>query len=168
MLGSSKKVLPLFASFLVMSAQAANVPRTELHKRAQCAATLSVAESVASTLQAHYYVSSSGMYNGGSLWTDANAVEDLHNLMLGANVDTWSTVGQTSWIGKNALNPSTNWNSIINGANDDAGWIVLALWKIADYKSARGQSATAYLNAAATIYNMVAGQWDDTCGGGVW
>ncbi|KIK67462.1 glycoside hydrolase family 76 protein [Collybiopsis luxurians FD-317 M1] len=167
MFGSSKKFLVLLTSFFVVSAHASSVPRrSELHKRAQCAATLTVAESVASTLQAHYFESSSGMYNGGSLWTDANAIEDLHNLMLGANVDTWSTVGDTSYIGRNALNPSTNWNSIINGANDDALWIVIALWKIADYKGARGLSNSAYLNAAATIYNIIEGQWDDTCGGG--
>ncbi|KAJ3989131.1 glycoside hydrolase family 76 protein [Lentinula detonsa] len=151
----------------ILSVHAASVSHQH-QKRAQCAAILTTAESVASTLQAHYYDTSTGMYNGGSLWTDANALEDLHNLMLGADVDTWSTVADGSYIGKAALSSSTDWASLLGGANDDASWVLMALWKIADYKGARGLSNTAYLNAAATIYNLIAGQWDDTCGGGVW
>ena len=35
--------------------------------------------------------------------------------------------------------------NFIGGSYDDAQWVILALWKIADYKSARGLSASAYL-----------------------
>ncbi|KAJ7045498.1 glycoside hydrolase family 76 protein, partial [Mycena alexandri] len=123
----------------------------------------------ATTMQAHYFNTGTGQYNGGSLWTDANTLEDLHNLMLATGTDQFGAVADQSFIGKSAQDSSAaHWNSILGGSNDDAGWIVLALWKIADYKIARGLSATAYLNSALTVYNIIAGQWDNTCGGGVW
>jgi len=87
--------------------------------------------------------------------------------MLARNSDEFSTVGASSFIGRAALS-NANWPAILGGSNDDAGWIVLALWKIADYKGARGQDTTPYLNAASKIYDIIAGQWDNTCGGGVW
>jgi hypothetical protein len=97
-----------------------------------------------------------------------NTVEDLHNLMLARGSDEFSSVGQQSTIGRAALS-NANWQSILNGSNDDAGvshqkfpfatnadhihqWIVLALWKIGDYKSARGQDASPY-NVRFLIYN---------------
>ncbi|KAJ7084371.1 glycoside hydrolase family 76 protein [Mycena belliarum] len=140
-----------------------------LEKR-QCQATLNTAVSVAQRLQSHYFRTSNGQYDGGSLWTDANTLEDLHNLMLATGTDEFAAVADQSFIGRSAQDSGTDhWKSILGGSNDDAGWIVLALWKIADYKMARGLSATAYLNSALTIYDIIAGEWDDnTCGGGVW
>ncbi|KAG1751508.1 glycoside hydrolase family 76 protein, partial [Suillus paluster] len=136
--------------------------------RRQCTTTLSSATRVANQLQLHYYNSSTGQYNDGELWTDANSLEDLHNLMLSTGGDDYQNVADTSYIGKAALDSNTNWANILGGSNDDAQWIILALWKIADYKSARGQDNSAYLSSAAKIYDMVAGEWDNTCGGGVW
>ncbi|ETW78838.1 glycoside hydrolase family 76 protein [Heterobasidion irregulare TC 32-1] len=134
--------------------------------RQQCQATLDTATTVANRLQSAYYSSTTGNYNQGSLWTDANAVEDLHNLMLAAGTTTWASVGNTSRIGRAAQNSNTNWQSILGGSNDDAQWIILALWKIADYRAAHSQSIDAFMSAAGTIYNFIAGQWDNTCGGG--
>ncbi|KAJ7901812.1 glycoside hydrolase family 76 protein [Mycena olivaceomarginata] len=129
--------------------------------------------SVATRLQSHYFNTGNGQYTGGSLWTDANALEDLHNLMLATGTDQFGAVADQSFIGKSAQDSSTaHWQAILGGSNDDAGWIVMALWKIADYKIARGLNATPYLNSALTIYNIIAGmsptQWDTVCGGGVW
>ncbi|KAJ7497280.1 glycoside hydrolase family 76 protein [Mycena latifolia] len=139
-----------------------------LEKR-QCQATLNTALAVAQTLQSHYFNTATGQYNGGSLWTDANTLEDLHNLMLATGTDQFAAVADQSFIGKSAQNSdATHWRSILGGSNDDAGWVVLALWKIADYKKARGLDASAYLNSALTIYNIIVGEWDGTCGGGVW
>ncbi|KXN90628.1 hypothetical protein AN958_03868 [Leucoagaricus sp. SymC.cos] len=87
--------------------------------------------------------------------------------MLARNSDDFSAVAAQSTIGRAALS-NANWQNILNGSNDDAGWIVLALWKIGDYMGARGRDPTPYNNAASTIYDIIAGQWDDTCGGGVW
>ncbi|KAJ7925284.1 glycoside hydrolase family 76 protein [Mycena leptocephala] len=138
-------------------------------EKRQCQATLNTALAVAQTLQSHYFNTGNGQYTGGSLWTDANTLEDLHNLMLATGTDQFAAVADQSFIGKSAQDSSAaHWNSILGGSNDDAGWIVLALWKIADYKQARGEDATAYLNSAITIYNIIVGQWDNTCGGGVW
>ncbi|KAJ3570958.1 hypothetical protein NP233_g4060 [Leucocoprinus birnbaumii] len=152
--------------FLATVSAAVTAP-SSLEKRAQCQSTLNVAVSVAQRLQSHYFNSGNGQYTGGSLWTDANTVEDLHNLMLANNSDEFSNVAAQSTIGRAALS-NANWNSIINGSNDDALWIVLALWKIGDYMGARGRDPTPYNNAANSIYNTIAGQWDNTCGGGVW
>ncbi|KAF8973306.1 glycoside hydrolase family 76 protein [Flammula alnicola] len=135
---------------------------------AQCQATLDIAQTVANRLQSHYFNPSNGQYTGGSLWTDANTLEDLHNLMLARGTDEFSSVADTSFIGQSALNPNTNWQSILAGSNDDAGWIVLSLWKMADYKGSRGLDNSAYLSAASQIYDIISAQWDGTCGGGVW
>ncbi|KZV72256.1 glycoside hydrolase family 76 protein [Peniophora sp. CONT] len=153
--------------FLVGLLSSVNAASTTLTRRAQCASTLATATSVANQLQTRYDAGS-GNYNDGELWTDANAVEDLHNLMLAAGTTTWGTVGSTSRIGKAALNSGTDWASIVAGSWDDSQWIILALWKIADYRSAHGQDITPFMNAASTLYNLVAAQWDTTCGGGVW
>ncbi|KAF9531603.1 glycoside hydrolase family 76 protein [Crepidotus variabilis] len=134
----------------------------------QCGMILDTAKSVTNRLQSHYYSSASGQYNGGSLWTDANTIEDIHNLMLATGTNEWSTLADNSYIGRSALNANTNWNAILNGSNDDAGWIILALWKVADYKSSRGQDNSAYMRAAQSIYDIIKNQWDGTCGGGLW
>ncbi|CAK5265762.1 unnamed protein product [Mycena citricolor] len=141
---------------LLLSATVAASP-TALEKR-QCTATLNTAMSVAETLQAHYFDASSGMYNGGSLWTDANTLEDLHNLMLATGTDQFSAVADQSFLGRSTQDTSAaHWQGIFNGANDDALWIVLSLWKMADYKVARGIDATAYWSGGAphTITRMV-------------
>ncbi|KAI0047159.1 glycoside hydrolase family 76 protein [Auriscalpium vulgare] len=136
---------------------------------AACPNYFANATTVANRLQSEYFKLLTGQYTNGSLWTDANAVEDLHNIMLLSGSNTWSLLGDESFIGRNALLPITSWPLIIDGSNDDAQWIILALWKIADYQTAHGKSATSFLNAATTIYNIVAGQWDTaSCGGGVW
>ncbi|KAJ6625661.1 glycoside hydrolase family 76 protein [Mycena sp. CBHHK59/15] len=143
----------------VFWALTAAVAHPLVEKRGQCAATLSTALFIAETLQSHYFNTGNGQYNGGSLWTDANTLEDLHNLMLATGTDEFAAVADQSFIGKSAQNSdTTHWNSILAGSNDDAGWVILALWKIADYKMARGLDSSAYL----------ARQWDNTCGGGVW
>ncbi|KAJ3501330.1 hypothetical protein NLJ89_g9383 [Agrocybe chaxingu] len=153
---------------ILFAATAAITLFTTSAEAAQCETTLATAKSVAQRLQSHYFNPGNGQYTGGSLWTDANTLEDLHNLMLATGTDEFSTVADTSFIGRAALNANTNWQSILAGSNDDAGWIALALWKIADYKGSRGLSTTAYLNTAKKIYDIIAGQWDSTCGGGVW
>jgi hypothetical protein len=89
-------------------------------------------------------------------------VEDLHNLMLAEGSQTWASVGQTSRIGKAALDPSTDWASIVAGSWDDSQvcnnscdvdvcinsflqWIILALWKIADFRAAHGQDISPFM-----------------------
>ncbi|KAF8161061.1 glycoside hydrolase family 76 protein [Crassisporium funariophilum] len=164
MLSMVKALVTILIGLTTLSASAAS----RIEKR-QCQTTLNIAMGVAQRLQTHYFNSGNGQYTGGSLWTDANTLEDLHNLMLATGTNEFSSVADTSFIGKAALASNTNWQNILGGSNDDAGWIVLALWKIADYKANRGLANAAYLSSASKIYDIIAGQWDNTvCGGGVW
>ncbi|KIM78915.1 glycoside hydrolase family 76 protein [Piloderma croceum F 1598] len=121
-----------------------------------CTRALSDAQTIANRLQSHYFNATSGQFNDGELWTDANTLEDLHNLMLATENNLFGTVADNSYLGKAALNSSTDWSSFIDGSYDDAQWCILALWKIADYKAARGQDNTPYMVSVCI------------CGGGVW
>ncbi|KAI1783554.1 glycoside hydrolase family 76 protein [Ganoderma leucocontextum] len=144
---------------------AATASPRPLVPRAQCAATLSTASSVASRLQGEYW-------NGGGwgiFWTDANTIEDFYNLML-AEGSTDLDIADSTTIGRLALEQDRNaWISQLNGSNDDAGWVVLALLKVSDYRSTHGQDASAYVNSAKIVYDLIAAEWDSSvCGGGVW
>ncbi|KAH0827484.1 glycoside hydrolase family 76 protein [Lanmaoa asiatica] len=154
--------LVLFAALSVISTSAVS------SQRRQCSDALNEATSIANELQSKYWDGSSGTYTGGELWTDANTLEDLHNFMLATGADTYRDIAENSYIGQAALNPHTNWTSFFYGSYDDAQWVILALWKISDYKADRGKSNSKYMSSSLAIYDMVAAQWDDTCGGGVW
>lgn len=56
-----------------------------------------------------------------------NTLEDLHNLMLATGTNNFATVADTSFIGKSALDSSTNWASLLGGSNDDAGVSLLIM-----------------------------------------
>ncbi|KAJ7451171.1 glycoside hydrolase family 76 protein [Mycena latifolia] len=160
-------LLVLLASSGFISASPANV------EKRQCQASLDIAMAVAKRLQSHYFNVLTGEYSGGSHWTDANAIENIHNLMLATGTDEFSSLADNSYLGRTANLQATTgislWSSILGGSYDDASWIILALWKIADYKAARGQDNSAYLDSANTIYSIVEGAWDTSvCGGGVW
>ncbi|KAJ7213137.1 glycoside hydrolase family 76 protein [Mycena pura] len=116
-----------------------------------------------------YYNSTNGRYNGGSVWTDANALETLHELMLLTKRTDFDGVADNSYIGRHALNTSTDWQAFTGGFIDDAGWVVLAIWTMADYKKSRGEdNVDTFLISAGQLYDKIAANWDDTCGGGVW
>ncbi|KAI0773562.1 glycoside hydrolase family 76 protein [Fomes fomentarius] len=136
-----------------------------LGKRAQCAATLSTAHSVAARLHSRYWNGS----GWGILWTDANTIEDLYNLMLADGTSDFD-VADSTWIGRLAQQQSRSaWVSALAGSNDDAGWIILALWKVGDYRINRGQNAAPYYNSAKIVYDIIAAEWDTSrCGGGMW
>nr|GAT56992.1 six-hairpin glycosidase [Mycena chlorophos] len=138
----------------------------------QCASSLDIANTIATRLQDNYFNIITGEYSGGEHWTDANNIENIHNLMLATGQDQWSDLADNSYLGRTAnleydLGISL-WSDILGGSWDDAQWMILALWKIADYKAARGDSNAAYLQSALTIYSLVEAAWDNTCGGGVW
>ncbi|KAJ6569561.1 glycoside hydrolase family 76 protein [Mycena capillaripes] len=149
-----------------------NASPSTLEKR-QCQTSLDTAMSVAKRLQSHYFNIITGEYSGGSHWTDANAIENIHNLMLATGTDEFSTLADNSYLGRTAILQADTgislWSTLLDGSYDDASWIILALWKIADYKAARGLDNSAYLESANTIYSIVEDAWDTSvCGGGVW
>ncbi|KAI5827963.1 hypothetical protein K523DRAFT_321714 [Schizophyllum commune Tattone D] len=134
-------------------------------QRDQCAAILETAANVAQRLQDVYWSTLKGGW--GILWTDANTIEDMYNLMLADGTDTFDVIGRTRIGILAALGSKLAWELQLNGSNDDAAWIVLALWKVSDYKNKNGQDASKYLNSAKMIYDIIASEWDDsTCGGG--
>jgi len=93
------------------------------------------------------------------------------NLMLAAGTTSWDSLARWSYIGRAATLTLglTPWDLFFGGSYDDAQWVILAYYKIADYENAHGGDAGPFMKAAGQIYNMVAGQWDTgTCGGGVW
>ncbi|KAG8986905.1 hydrolase 76 protein, partial [Tulasnella sp. JGI-2019a] len=140
-----------------------------IERRAQCASQLTLAASIASRLISNYYNSLLGYFIDGSLWTDANTIEDMHNLMLAAGTDTYALLDSSNTAIEGQLASTTVWELQVDGSNDDTLWLVLTMWKIADYLQARGKDASAYLTSASELYNLVAAQWDTTnCGGGVW
>ncbi|KAJ7837116.1 hypothetical protein B0H13DRAFT_2422179 [Mycena leptocephala] len=105
----------------------------------------------------------------GSVWTDANALETVHELMLLTKRTDFDGVADNSYIGRHALNTSTDWQAFTGGFIDDAGWVVLAIWTMADYKKFRGEAnVDTFLVSAGQLYDKIAANWDDTCGGGVW
>ncbi|KAK0455481.1 glycoside hydrolase family 76 protein [Desarmillaria tabescens] len=112
-----------------------------------------------------YYNWTSGRLNGGSVWTDANALETVHMLMLQNERTDWDGVADNSYLGRHALNTLSDWQAFTGGYIDDAGWCVLDLWAMADYKTFRGEN---HVEDAGQLYDKMAENWDDTCGGGVW
>ncbi|KAJ6626960.1 Six-hairpin glycosidase-like protein [Mycena sp. CBHHK59/15] len=162
------------SSLLILFTTSASVNASpSTFEKRQCQASLATAMSVAKRLQSHYFNVITGEYSGGSHWTDANAIEDIHNLMLATGTDEFSSLADNSYLGRTAIFQADTgislWSTILGGSYDDASWIILSLWKIADYKAARGKDNSAYIASANTIYNMVQGAWDTSvCGGGVW
>ncbi|KAJ7037474.1 glycoside hydrolase family 76 protein [Mycena alexandri] len=115
-----------------------------------------------SSCLSHYFNVITGQYSGGAYWTDANAIENIHNLMLATGTDEWSSLGDNSYLGRTAILQADTgislWSTILDGSYDDASWIIMALWKIADYKTARGPGQ--FGESANTIYSMVESAWD--------
>ncbi|KAF7980326.1 hypothetical protein HWV62_38741 [Athelia sp. TMB] len=161
-------MMDLMTAFIALSGQvgALYARAPVLRKRSQCASTLTAAEGVATRIQSHWFNIITGEYS--ELWTDANTLEDIHNLMLGAGTTTWDSLAALSYIGRIAETGILSWKTVLGGSYDDAQWVMLALWKIADYRSAHGESTSDFESSAATIYDLVSAQWDGTCGGGVW
>ncbi|KAK0195134.1 glycoside hydrolase family 76 protein [Armillaria mellea] len=111
-----------------------------------------------------YYNWTSGRLNGGS-----NALETVHTLMLQNKRTDWDGFADNSYLGRHALNTSSDWQAFTGGYIDDAGWCILDLWAMADYKTFRSENGVEeYLISAGQLYDKMAENWDDTCGGGVW
>ncbi|EIM86910.1 Six-hairpin glycosidase [Stereum hirsutum FP-91666 SS1] len=133
--------------------------------KSDCSSTLRLAAGVAKSVQSYY---AQGNYTA-VLWTDANTVEDIHDYMFATGDNSYAYVGDSSFVGQAALNTSRKlWDEVLGGSTDDAQWVIMTLWKIADYHKAHHLSYEPFLSAASVIYDAVSTQWDDTCGGGLW
>ncbi|KAJ4492004.1 glycoside hydrolase family 76 protein, partial [Lentinula edodes] len=135
----------------------------------ECPSTVALAFNEADHYKNVYYDPTTGSSINGSFWTDSNTMETLHLLMLQTDRSDFDGLADNSFLGRNALIPSTNWETFTGPFFDDAGWAVLALWTMADYKATHHQpNVDDFFAAAATVYDLIASNWDNTCGGGVW
>jgi len=125
-----------------------------------CASTLETAQGVANRLQSEYW-GDDGTYTDGELWTDANTLEDLNNLMLATGNNDFSSVADESEIGFFvSLYPLDIWELILGGSNDDAQ----PCGRLRTTRLLQGRTT----GSASQLYEIVSVFWDDTCGGGVW
>ena len=103
-----------------------------------------------------WYNPNTGLWNTTNWWNAANATTVLVN---------YSKVsGSTDY--QDAVQNTFNRNSshgFLNNYYDDEGWWALAWIDAYDWT----QDPT-YLNMAESIFDDMAGGWDDTCGGGIW
>jgi predicted alpha-1,6-mannanase (GH76 family) len=108
------------------------------------------------------YLDGVGLFGFG-WWNSANAIEttidysaatgsDDYEYIIGNSFDVTST-GQS-------VNPTPNF---INQLYDDEGW-----WALTWIRAYDLTGEERYLEMAETIFDDIAGGWDDTCGGGVW
>ncbi|KAJ3786559.1 glycoside hydrolase family 76 protein [Lentinula aff. detonsa] len=135
----------------------------------ECPSTVALAFNEAHHYKDVDYDSATGSSINGSFWTDSNTMETLHLVMLQTGRSDFDGLADNSFLGRNALIPFTDWETFTGPFIDDAGWAVLALWTMADYKATHHQqNVDDFLTAAATVYDLIASNWDDTCGGGVW
>lgn len=150
--------------FLVFNNVAPHV--MEVEEIQQCPATLATAAVLATSLQFNFW--QTDHYLNGETWTDANAFEDLNNLMLALGVKTWEIVNTRSHLAQLGAANAGNWDKFFQGSFDDAQWVILFYYKVSDYLKSHGEDYSNFMGSAAAIYDYVSAQWDDTCGGGLW
>lgn len=103
-----------------------------------------------------WYNSSTGLWNTTNWWNAANSTTVLVNYSkVSGSTDYQPTV-------ENTFNRNSS-HGFLNNYYDDEGWWALAWIDAYDWT----QDPT-YLNMATSIFNDMAGGWDDVCGGGIW
>jgi hypothetical protein len=163
-MNSSKSALKLLITLLFVTYSAALVQNTQ--KLQQCASTLELATDITKALQATFWGGFN--YKQGETWTDANCYESINTLMLTLNVTTWSLINEVSTLGLLGAADLGDWDHFFQGSYDDAQWVILYYYSVADYLKANGRDNSHFMGSAQGIYDYVSAQWDDTCGGGLW
>lgn len=120
-----------------------------------------------------WYVPRTGLYRTTGWWNSANAITAVIAYMRAsgsrqyvatvANTHTQAqiTVPRTQQVG--SAKPMTGFPGFLNKYYDDEGWWALA-W-IDAYDLTRDSR---YLASAQSIFDNMAGGWDNSCGGGIW
>jgi len=108
------------------------------------------------------YLEGVGLFGFG-WWNSANALETTIDYSLHTDSEQYLyLIGNT--FDRNADGESINPNEdFLNELYDDEGWWALAWIKAYDLTGERR-----YLEMAQTIFDDIAGGWDEVCGGGVW
>lgn len=103
-----------------------------------------------------WYNSSTGLWNTTNWWNAANSTTVLVNYSkVSGSTDYQAAV-------ENTFNRNSS-HGFLNNYYDDEGWWALAWIDAYDWT----QDPT-YLDMASSIFNDMAGGWDDVCGGGIW
>jgi predicted alpha-1,6-mannanase (GH76 family) len=113
------------------------------------------ADAAVTALQ-RWYNPESGTWKTTGWWNSANALEAL--------IDYEARTGDRSYLPAIANTFEKNRaKGFLNEYYDDEGW-----WGLAWVKAYDLTENTRYLGMAKSIFNDMAGGWDDTFGGGVW
>lgn len=156
-------VLTIFSYVLaVFSSPAHNETKRE------CDNTWKIANAVATKLQTSYFNPVLGYYEGNRLWTDANTIEDIYNLMYFTNVTTWKNLIYQTRIGQLGVTHLNLWDLVFGGSYDDAGWALLMFIRIRDYIGPGDPNFQNFETSTYQVYDYIAQQWSNDCGGGVW
>ena len=104
------------------------------------------------------YKPEKGVFDTMGWWNSANAITTLADE---------SSAGQSSEFAATFANTfkqaQLQHPNFLNKFYDDEGW-----WALAWLGAYEKQGNEAYLHMAQTIFDDMAGGWDDTCGGGIW
>ena len=115
------------------------------------------------TLQT-WYEPSTGLYKTTGWWNSANSITVLVDYARVSRSAEYNAVLANTFIAaQKTLEDKKPHTGFINKYLDDEGWWALA-W-IDAYDLTRNKE---YLAMAESIFSDMSGEWDDTCGGGIW
>jgi predicted alpha-1,6-mannanase (GH76 family) len=120
-----------------------------------------------------WYVARTGLYRTTGWWNSANAITALMDYMRASGSNKYVDVLENTFTKAQIAVPKdqqtvdgkemTGFPGFLNKYYDDEGWWALA-W-IDAYDLTHDKR---YLAMAQSIFDDMAGGWDETCGGGIW
>jgi predicted alpha-1,6-mannanase (GH76 family) len=156
------KFLLLFA--LMFSCGCAAVRARNIQSPPPLSSTyLQNAKDAIGTLQT-WYEPSTGIYKTTGWWNSANSITVLADYArVSKSTEYDSVFANTFTAAQKTIEDKRPHTGFINKYLDDEGWWALA-W-IDAYDLTRNK---VYLATAESIFSDMSGEWDDTCGGGIW
>src|SRR6516225_8474168 len=143
--------------------QGSNAAQEEARRRA---------EQAVEALQ-RWYVPRAGLYRTTGWWNSANAITAITDYMRVAGETNYVSVLENTFAKAQIAVPKdqqtvdgkemTGFPGFLNKYYDDEGWWALAWIDAYDLTHERR-----YLAMAQSIFDDMAGGWDETCGGGIW
>lgn len=120
-----------------------------------------------------WYVPGTGLYRTTGWWNSANVITALTDYMrlsgskqytvVLANTYTHAQITVPKAQQVDSLEKMTGFPGFLNTYYDDEGW-----WALAWIDAYDLTHDIRYLATAQTIFDDMAGGWNDTCGGGIW
>ena len=120
-----------------------------------------------------WYVPRTGLYRTTGWWNSANAITAITDYMRVSGSKRYVGVLKTTFVQAQVAVPKdqqtvdgkemTGFPGFLNKYYDDEGW-----WALAWIDAYDLTHDTKYLAMAQSIFEGMAGGWDETCGGGIW